>query len=709
MEKIFKKHSVLIFLVLIFIVISYSNTFHVPFMLDDRGNIVERTNLHLHNLTIDNITSTFFRTTEQGKKLYRPISSLSIALNYYIGKYNVTGYHITNLLFHLITTFFLFKTILLLLSLKKYNLKNSEAISIAALATILWAANPIQTQAVTYIIQRMAVLAAMFYVIGLWCYIKFRTSIDDSNISFKDILWAIFSFLFFLCALFSKENAIIFPFGIFLIELFFFNTYEKIKNNPLKTILIASIIILIPFLYFVHSTSLEKIFSSHYLHRPFTLYQRLLTEPRILLFYISQLLYPVPGRFSISHSFVLSDSLFSPLSTIISIVTIVTIFVVLFIKHKKFPLIGFPILFYFSHHLVESSFIPLELIFEHRNYLPSLFFFLPIALGLVKLTSLYKNQKPLMYYTIISFTCLIIFFMGLSTHNRNHIWRTHNSLWKNALKNAPDVIRPYSQLGWYYTNEHRMNLEKAIYYFEQGLDKKISYNVFEKVHLLVNMAKAYEFTDREKALKILLECSALVDIEIKNTPELIEKDFTEHLLEVINYHISTNYFYLKNIDKAINYIDKALLYNNKPVFINAKAKYLILKHQYFDANKLLRNSLKKNHNNWNTYFLLGNSFTYTKNFYQGFWFYKQALKKTKLDGNSNSNIYLYMAENLYLANKNDLADKYIDKFVQANSTKKIITFVDKAKKRHSTIPLFVMPDLIFSKIKNSLSKFSNDL
>lgn len=630
MPEILKKNNsnLFILLLLFYLIIIYSNTLHVPFMLDDRVNIIERPNLHLSKLTIDTVADTFFKTNGQERKLYRPISSLTIALNYYIGRYNVTGYHIVNLIIHLTTSIFLFKTLLLLLGLKKPNLTLNEIKFIAGLTTILWAAHPIQIQAVTYIIQRMASLATMFYIIGLWFYIKFRSYPDSANL-FKKNQLLFFSCLFFLCAILSKENAAQFPIGILLIELFFFNGYENIKDNLVKTVCIVCVFLIISVLLYFYTDTLKGFFSpSSYILRPFTLSQRVFTEPGILIFYISQLLYPIPGRFSISHSFTLSDSLFSPLTTFIAIAGIVSLVIYALLKSKKYPLIGFPILFYFSHHIVESTTIPLELIYEHRNYLPTLFFFLPVAYGLVKLLSLYKNQNKLMFYLIVIFTSSIIFFIGLSTYIRNNDWQTHESLWKSAAKTAPDLIRPYAQLGWYHTSKNRLNTQKANFYFKQGLDKKNSYNIYEKVLLWINIARTYEHNNNTfETIKTLLISLNHVRGQIEKEPELINNTLTKDILANINFSLANNYFRLKDMSNAFYHINIALSFKKSPAFLNAKAKYLINGKEYHKANKLLQLSLKKNHDNWKTYFLLGETLTGTGNLSQGEWFYKQAQLK----------------------------------------------------------------------------------
>ncbi len=656
-------------LVFIYLTLIYSNTFQVPFILDDSHNIAERSELHLSSLSIQNISKTFFVEKEKGKKLYRPISSLSLALNYFIGGVNVRGYHIVNLIIHLLSSLFLFKTILLLLQVRKKNLPADQIYMMAGFATVLWAASPIQIQAVTYIVQRMASLSAMFYILGLWMYIEMRIRLNQDK--HRKIRYGILSAFFFLCAVLSKENAGIFPLGLLCLELFFFDGIKRIRANPLKSALIAFGMVVIPLLLFFHVTSVEELFE-RYSYRPFTAYQRLLTEPRILIFYLSQIFYPIPGRFSIVHSFSLSNSLFSPISTFLSIGGISLMLIVSFVNAKKYPLIGFAVVFYFVHHLVESTIIPLELVFEHRNYLPSVFLFLPIAYGFVKTLERYKIQNKILFY-FISFSCaLLIFFLGMSTYMRNMEWQTHESLWESAISNSPSLIRPYSQLGWAHTNKKKLNTDKAINYFIMGLDKKESYHIFQKALLWMEIGKTYKLENNIPACKkAILKSLEIMQNKIKNKPGLEHKLGIKNYLAGMNYFLANIHYYLRDTDQAIQYIERALELGEIPEYYNAKAKFFIRKSLYSDALPSLQELTKRGYADGNTYYYLGYSLTSLGYYERGLWFYKQAVQ----DGLYPPDINLYIADNLYLSGKPSAADDYLIKYVKSNPIKKIMQFI----------------------------------
>ena len=200
--------ALLFFLILLL----YSNTFQASWHFDDFPNINNNPRIKISNLKPETLFQTFIASRDGGlylgKKVYRPVACLTLALNWYVGQDNVLGYHIVNLCIHFITAFVLFLTILRLFCTP--NLKGKYTGSeyfIALLAATLWAINPIQTQAVTYIVQRMASMAAMFYILGIYFYLRGRLCEIRKN----RIWWYICCGGSYLLAIGSKENAITLP------------------------------------------------------------------------------------------------------------------------------------------------------------------------------------------------------------------------------------------------------------------------------------------------------------------------------------------------------------------------------------------------------------------------------------------------------------------------------------------------------------------
>lgn len=657
----------IVFFMFCFILLVYSNTFLVPFHFDDLDMIQGRTELHLSSITPDQIFDTFFLETKNTKRLYRPLSSFSFALNYYFGQYNLPGYHLVNILIHSVTAFVLYLTILLMLNI--LNTDNWEdKKNIAGLATLLWAVHPINIQAVTYIVQRMASLAAMFYIIGIWSYLKFKN--QSSKNHWGKFKFLILSLLSFFCATLSKENAAIFPLCILFIEFFLFDGYKKVKKHPQYSFLIFAIPILLIFISTVLFYDIKWLdsFISGYDFRPFDLKQRVLTESRVVLFYISQLLYPIPSRFSIEHYFVLSETIINPISTLLCIIIIIFLIVIAFCLHKKNSLIGFSILFYFIHHIIESTIWPLELVFEHRNYLPSLFFFLPVSIGIFKGINFYKKRSHTLHYLFTIFTTMLIFLFGMSTYIRNSEWGTSKSLWESASKRAPLSTRPYNNLGYLYDGTKIGNAGLDLYYFNKGLNKNATYSIFEKAILWLNIAKKNNnIKNFQIAEKAVLSALDSIFILADNKPALLNAERTKNFFSDCYFMLSQIYLN-SDIEKSLLNIEKALYFKKDPKFYNEKAIILIHKRKYENALESLHNALNTDQNFINaesflfeTYFLIGNVLTLLDHYEKSLWFYKLALSNLRhTDGQqAYAKLYFHLADNRYLAGKTDSGDQYI--------------------------------------------------
>jgi len=444
------KSAVALIVLSVFMFLIYSNTFHASWHFDDKPDIVNNYHLHLKDLRPKSLLQTFFahprNPWKTSDKMYRPVACLTFALNWYFGKDKVVGYHIVNIIIHTLTAFILYITILNLFKSPnlKEKFKGSERF-IALLTAVLWAVNPIQTQAVTYIVQRMTTLAAMFYVLGLYFYIRSRISQVLQN----RIIFFVFCVFSFALALGSKENAATFPLALILVEIIFFQNLtlpETRKKFIFISAVVSLTVIFVGTMLFMKGDMFS--FLKGYANRPFSFTERLLTEPRIVIYYLTQIFYPVPNILSIEHDVVLSTSLLKPWNTIPAVLVVFLLIGTGCILIKKQPVIAFAILFFFINHIIESSIIPLELVFEHRNYLPSLFLFFPISVGIKMLIDYYRVKKFSMYIIIISFVTLMLIGFGTGAYIRNIAWATELSLWEDAMRKAPNSSRPLTNLAW---------------------------------------------------------------------------------------------------------------------------------------------------------------------------------------------------------------------------------------------------------------------
>ena len=333
----------------------YGNTFNGEWHLDDRHSILENSKVHITDLT----PQTLVRSMQHPDKtsFWRPLAYLSFALNWYAGQDSVFGYHLVNLTIHFLAAGFLFLTIMTLFQTPALQEKNRDTgYFIALFAAVLWAANPIQTQAVTYIVQRMTLLAALFSILGIYCFLKARLT---GNRRHRFILLCA-CLAFFLLGLFSKENAVLLPLNLILLEAVFFQDLGNAQTRKrfLSGFLISCITIgILGGVLFLHG-NLLSVFEG-YGDRYFTPMERLMTQPRVFVLYLTQILYPLPARLSIEHDIDLSTSLLQPWTTLPALVFVVVIIIGALFQIRQRPLLSFAILFFFLNHLVESSFIPL--------------------------------------------------------------------------------------------------------------------------------------------------------------------------------------------------------------------------------------------------------------------------------------------------------------------------------------------------------------
>lgn len=442
----------------ILVFILYCNTFQASWHFDDEGNILKRDSIHLTDLSWAQLRGTLF---DADGRLYRPVANLSLAINYYFNKDNVFGYHIVNTLIHFITAFFLFLFIyqLLRLPLLRDKYKN-QAYFIALLSSVLWATNPVQTQAITYIVQRMASMAGMFYIMSMFFYAHGRVS-NQKSIKALDYSACVITGLL-ACG--SKENAAILPFTIILFDLFLVQGLSKRSVVRVSLLLLLCVIATQILIFWTEGHSildLEKLLTGYAL-RNFTLVERLLTESRVIVFYISLLLYPMPSRLCIGHIPAVSTGLFDPATTFLSILLILGIIASSLAIARKHPLISFCILFFFLNHVIESSIFPLELIFEHRNYIPSMLLFVPISIIIMKGLNAFSHKLS-MSRIITAFVILLIISNGHGTFVRNVVWKTEESLWIDAVDKYPNSQRAHHNLGYYYYKKNQLDRAEMSY------------------------------------------------------------------------------------------------------------------------------------------------------------------------------------------------------------------------------------------------------
>jgi len=422
----------------LFLIVIYGNSFHGTWQFDDRPNIVENRNIFLKTLDWPDIKKTMY--APEGGRISRPLSYLSFALNYYVGELDVAGYHLVNFIIHYLSSVFLFLFLYNTLKLPTIQGRYGPAsYGIALMATFFWATSPVQTTAVTYIVQRMASMAGLLYIMTLYFYLKGRTV--DSRWR-RRLFWALTA-LSAVLSIAAKENAAMLPVSIWLYDLLLIQgvSRETVIRNLKLLVPTLLAVLAVGLMYTDLSTLLAG-----YANRPFTLTERLLTEPRVIVFYVTLLLYPISSRLTLIHDMELSRSLLTPWDTLPAIVGIILLILLAGYIARKRPLISFCILFFFLNHVIEGSVIPLELVYEHRNYIPSMFFFVPGAIFILSVIDHFS------YTRVIQFAMATVFAFLLSAQGhtvvvRNILFESPLLLWSDNVGKAPLLSRPYNNLG----------------------------------------------------------------------------------------------------------------------------------------------------------------------------------------------------------------------------------------------------------------------
>ncbi len=478
-----KQHCLGICIALLLLFLAYSNSFQCTWHFDDYDNIVNNSSIQIKELTSDSIKKISLGIMNSGL-LSRPIAYLSFSLNYYWGGLDVFGYHVVNFIIHSLSFVFLFLFIFRTLSLPLMKERyEKHAYTIALLSALLWAMNPVQVTAVTYIVQRMASMAALFYIMSMYFYLRFRIA----ETSIRATIHIIACIFCAILAIGTKENAVMVGFSIFLYELFFLQgVTEQNAKKMIKIVVIPICIIGIAGLLFYDFTADMK----NYELRPFTMQERLLTEPRVVLYYLSLIFYPLTSRLTLIHDFQISKALFDPWTTAAAILIIFSLVVVALVKAKRWPLFSYAILFFFINHAIEGSFLSLEILYEHRNYLPSMFLFVPVATLFIRGMEFFFTRKFFFYFLATSMAFLVI-VLSVSVYLWNDTLRDDMTLWQDNVEKSPRLHHPRQWLAILLLNSGRLEeahaeLVKAEKAHESGqiTSKSMTYGALGEYYLL---------------------------------------------------------------------------------------------------------------------------------------------------------------------------------------------------------------------------------
>lgn len=463
------------------------------FYFDDEWNILRNQALQLDSLSIKGLWNALISGT--AGPLGRPVSMLSFALNHSFFGLDPFYFKLVNLIIHLLCGWAIYA---LSFALCDYlpRIPERRQHLFAFLVMLLWLLHPLNLTTVLYAVQRMAGLSALFCLFGMLAYVKARQA-KSSGLAIRVGLYASSFLVFWPLALASKENAVLFPVYLFLIELVIlkFRLVSQDKVNR-RLVVTYCVLLIIPALFVAAYFLIypEWILNS-YARRDFTLSERLLTQSRALFFYTSQIFLPMNSALGLFHDdFVISKSIMSPWTTLVSVSALIIVLIGALASVKKYPVIAFAILFFLAAHSLESTVFGLELVHEHRNYLATFSVLFAVAYYLI----IGADKFPLLKAVLA--ICLVLFF-GVTTLTRSVTWGEPVVHAIAEAENHPSspranygVGKKYAVYASYLEDSPQKSeaLEKAVYYFRKSSELRWSYTDGLFGMLMIEGLEGYE-------------------------------------------------------------------------------------------------------------------------------------------------------------------------------------------------------------------------
>jgi len=431
----FPWHSLSIILICLAGLIAYSNSFECSFHFDDVPTIEE--NIAIRSLSNVKAWWSFYPS--------RPVGYLSFALNYHFHRLDLWGYHLVNLAIHIANAVLVWWLVMLTMAtpvMRNQPIARHKG-AMALFTALLFVSHPLATQSVTYIVQRLASLATLFYLLSLALYVKSR--LGEDNKDKRGFFFYAGSILCAVLGMLTKEIVFTLPFTLVLYEFSFIKTHTwriDLKDRGIQIPAIILVIFIVLFFLDFSFNILKPIPPLLYqgYDYPITAWEYFFTQFSVILTYIRLLIVPVNQNFD--YDYPISHSLFE-WHTVVGMLSLAGVLFLGILLFRRYRLIFFGIFWFFLTLSVESSIIPISqnVIFEHRTYLPSIGFFL--VLTGVLFYFLYGRYKQVALGVMV----LMVLTNTVLTYERNKVWKSDYTLWGDSAKKSPDKPRPLNNYG----------------------------------------------------------------------------------------------------------------------------------------------------------------------------------------------------------------------------------------------------------------------
>ena len=429
--------------------LAYRNAFGTPFVFDDLTQILQNPNIQSWDWPWSFIQNN-----------RRPFLYLTLAFNFRFDGFNPQGYHVFNIRVHILSAMMLFLLLRQPFSLTSVGqwLKK-DALLLALSSALFWLLHPIHTQAVTYIIQRAESLMGLLFLTTLYCASRYLTS--------RRAFWLIASGVIALFCGLTKEVALVLPVMVLFYDRTFFSEsfLSAIRRNRFLYASLSVMWVAMIFLYF--TTKPEEKLTAGFGMQGMSPFLYAVNQPAVILHYLRLILWPHPLVFDYQWPPEVQPYLLLPSIAVVG--TWIAVFLALYRWHR---FLSFLCLSFFILLLPSSSIIPLkDLIFEYRLYLSLTCAAVLGAVSLKIFVEKFVHSKSRKVFFVVCVALMSVILGGL-TYQRNKVYVSEESLWKDVIKKQPANARAYNNLGEYWLRQGRDSWAKSCFLKSISLDQK---------------------------------------------------------------------------------------------------------------------------------------------------------------------------------------------------------------------------------------------
>ena len=432
------------------------------FVFDDFPNIVDNTALHVTaQATWGQWLAAIF--SSPSSDMQRPLAMLTFAANHAATGLDPFWMKLTNLVIHLLNTWLVFGLVRCVLRVRHANASDAGAPDRQALwIAATWALNPINFMAVLFVVQRMESLSHTFVFAGLWIYLAGRQRMLRGERGWLLILGGLLGGTG--VGMLAKESAALLPLYALALEwsVLRFRASNGADTRWLQRLYAA--VLVLPGLAALAWQLPKVVRPSAYANRDFSLLERLLTEPRVVVDYLHWTLVPDLGTLSLYHDdYLVSHGLLSPPSTLACIVVLLLLAAAAWVLRRRRPLMALGISWFLIAQLLTATVLPLELVYEHRNYFASLGVCIVLGDLLWNFAAGHRYRRP-----AIALACGVLCFYGGLTSLRAREWsdqlrfaQTEAAKHPRSPRATYDLARDYIVLSKYRPGSNYIPLAKT--------------------------------------------------------------------------------------------------------------------------------------------------------------------------------------------------------------------------------------------------------